>query len=55
MIWDNAQIAIWDNTPNYDLGYTKLWFGTKFNLRPIYVSNQNVDLGDHQIGLQHWY
>jgi len=45
MIWDNAQIAIWDNAPNRDLGYTKLRFGTKFDLGPTYVPNQNVDLG----------
>ena len=45
MIWDNAQIAIWDNAPNRDLGYTKLRFGTKFDLGPTYVPNRNVDLG----------
>ncbi len=45
MIWDNAQIAIWDNAPNRDLRYTKLRFGTKFDLGPTYVPNQNVDLG----------
>ena len=44
MIWDNAQIAIWDNAPNHDLGYAKLRFGTKFDLGPIYVPNRNVDL-----------
>ncbi len=35
---------IWDNTPNHDLGYTKLRFRTKFDLGPTYVSNRNVDL-----------